>query len=123
MGKFVIKVNEKGNPHFNLLATNGQVIGTSEVYNSMAACKNGIESVKNCCGGEVEDTTEEGYKTLKHPKFVVKPYGKDRFKFDLKAKNGQVILSSQGYESKKSCLNGIESIKKNAPEAPIVVGE
>ena len=40
-------------------------------------------------------------------------------KFDLKATNGQVIATSEGYKAAASCLNGIESVKKNAPDAPI----
>ncbi|NNE12261.1 MAG: YegP family protein [Ilumatobacter sp.] len=39
------------------------------------------------------------------------------FRFRLKASNGQVIAVGEGYKSKKSCLNGIESIRKNAPDA------
>jgi uncharacterized protein YegP (UPF0339 family) len=42
------------------------------------------------------------------------------YRFNLKAGNGQVIATSQGYASKASALNGIESIKKNAPDAAIV---
>ena len=45
MGKFVVKETKTG-VKFDLLATNGQVIATSEVYTTEAACKNGIESVK-----------------------------------------------------------------------------
>ena len=45
MGKFIIKQGKTG-VRFNLLATNGQVIGTSEIYKSDASCLNGIESVK-----------------------------------------------------------------------------
>ncbi len=123
MGKFVIVINDKGNPHFNLLATNGQVIGTSEVYNSMAACKNGIESVKKCVDGEIEDTTVEGFETVKHPKFVVSQDKAGKFRFNLKAKNGEIILSSQGYETKVSCINGVNSVKKNAPDAEVVDAE
>ena len=123
MGKFVIVVNEKGNPHFNLLATNGQVIGSSEVYNSMAACKNGIESVKKCVEGGIEDTTVEGFEAVKHPKFVVTQDKAGKFRFNLKAKNGEIILSSQGYVSKDSCLNGIKSVKSNAPDAAVVDAE
>ena len=36
-----------------------------------------------------------------------------------KARNGEIIASSEGYKSKASCLNGIESVKKNAPDADI----
>lgn len=42
------------------------------------------------------------------------------YRFNLKASNGQVIATSQGYASKANALNGIESIKKNAPDAAIV---
>jgi uncharacterized protein YegP (UPF0339 family) len=43
-----------------------------------------------------------------------------KYRFRLKAGNGQVIATGQGYESKKACLNGIESIRKNAPGATLV---
>ena len=61
MGKFVIKKSDAGT-RFNLKASNGQVIATSEVYNSMASCKNGIESVRrNAPVAAVENQTVEGY--------------------------------------------------------------
>ncbi len=51
-------------------------------------------------------------------KFEVYQSGKNKeFRFRLKADNGQTILSSEGYTSKASCLNGIESVKKNASDA------
>ena len=58
MGKFVVKSTASG-IKFDLKATNGQVIATSEVYESEAACMNGIESVKKNCIGAVEDQTVE----------------------------------------------------------------
>ncbi len=123
MGKFAIIDNGKG-PHFNLIATNGQVIGTSETYKSMVSCKNGIESVKkNAVIAGIEDTTVEGYETIKNPKFVIKEDKAGKFRFNLQAKNGEIILSSQGYATMVSCKNGIESVKKNAPEAPIAEEE
>lgn len=42
---------------------------------------------------------------------------KNEYRFRLKAANGQNILSSEGYSSKAGCMNGIESVKKNAPDA------
>lgn len=42
------------------------------------------------------------------------------FRFRLKAPNGEIIATSEGYSSKKSCMNGIQSVMKNAPNAPIV---
>jgi hypothetical protein len=50
-------------------------------------------------------------------KFEVYQSGKNNeFRFRLKAGNGQTILSSEGYTSKASCLNGIESVKKNSSD-------
>lgn len=46
--------------------------------------------------------------------FEVSKRGNGEFQFNLKAGNGQVILSSEGYKAKESCLNGIESVRKNA---------
>jgi uncharacterized protein len=51
---------------------------------------------------------------MAHPEFQVKAGKNNEFYFSLTAKNGQTILSSQGYSSKSGCENGIESVKKNA---------
>ena len=45
------------------------------------------------------------------------------YRFRLKARNGEIILASEGYKEKKSCLSGIESVKKNAPDAEITRAE
>ncbi|MCF0150796.1 MAG: YegP family protein [Firmicutes bacterium] len=116
MGKFVIKETKTGY-HFNLVAGNGQVIGSSQTYASLESCKNGIESVKNNCVGAVEDQTVENVVEVKHPKFEVYTDKAGEFRFRLKARNGENILASEGYTAKASCMNGIESVKKNAPEA------
>lgn len=120
MGKFVIKKTNTG-IKFDLKAGNGEVIATSEVYESEAACKNGVASVaKNAPVAAVEDQTVEGFAAEKHPKFEVYEDKAGEFRFRLKATNGQVIAVSEGYKAKASCLNGVESVKKNAPEAEIV---
>lgn len=120
MGKFVMAQAKTG-VKFNLKATNGQVIATSQVYKSDAACKKGIASVvKNSQVAEIEDQTVEGYATLKNPKFEMYQDKAGEYRFRLKATNGQIIAVGEGYTEKKSCLNGIASIKKNAVDAPIV---
>ena len=53
-------------------------------------------------------------------KFEVYKDKAGEYRFRLKAGNGQVIAVSEGYKSKTSCMNGIESVKKNAPTAVIV---
>jgi uncharacterized protein YegP (UPF0339 family) len=53
-------------------------------------------------------------------KFEIYQSKNGEYRFRLKASNGQIIATGQGYKSKASCLNGIESVKKNAPEADVV---
>lgn len=120
MGKFVIKKTATG-VKFDLLATNGQVIASSEIYTSDAACKNGIESViKNSAVAKVEDQTVEGYETVTNPKFEMYTDKAGEYRFRLKARNGEVIAVSEGYKAKASCENGIESVIKNAADAEVV---
>ncbi|MBO4406991.1 MAG: YegP family protein [Clostridia bacterium] len=119
MGKFVFKTTKTGYK-FNLKATNGEIIATSEIYTTEKACMNGIASVKANCVGPIEDQTVEGYEVQKHPKFEVYTDKAGEYRFRLKAKNGQIIAVSEGYKAKPSCLNGVDSVKRNAPDAPIV---
>ena len=120
MSKFVIRTVNSG-VKFDLKATNGQTILTSEVYTTEAACRKGIESImENAPDANVENQTEEGYETLTHPKFEMYQDKAGEFRFRLKARNGEIIGTSEGYTAKAGCLNGIESVKKNAGDAEIV---
>lgn len=119
MGKFVVKEVPSG-VKFDLKAGNGEVIATSEVYTTEAACMKGIESVKkNAPVAGVEDQTVEEVAAVKNPKFEVYQDKAGEFRFRLKATNGQVIATGEGYKAKASCLNGVESVKKNAVDAPV----
>ncbi|MBE6910811.1 MAG: DUF1508 domain-containing protein [Ruminococcaceae bacterium] len=119
MGKFVIK-DAKGGCKFNLKAGNGEVILTSEIYTSLASCKNGIASVqKNAPAAALEDQTAEGFEKQKNPKFEVYTDKAGEFRFRLKAGNGEIIGASESYKAKASCLNGIESVRKNAADGTI----
>jgi uncharacterized protein YegP (UPF0339 family) len=119
IGKFVIKDTKTG-VKFDLKASNGEVILTSEVYKSEKSCRNGVASVaKNAAVAAIEDQTVEGYETQKCPKFEIYTDKAGETRFRLKAKNGQNIGSSEGYKSMKSCRNGIASVVKNAPEAAV----
>ena len=121
--KFEIKQTKNGGFRFNLIATNGQVIATSEVYSSLDGCKNGVESVRKNCTAHVEDQTKEGFETLTHPKYEVYKDKIGEFRFRLKAKNGEIIATGEGYKAKASCLKGIDSIRRNAPESPVEKAE
>ena len=123
MGKFVIKKTKTG-IKFDLKAGNGEIIASSEVYNSEGSCRKGVASVqKNAPIAAVENQTEEGYKAEKHPKFEVYTDKAGEFRFRLKATNGQIIAVSEGYKAMSGCMNGIESVKKNAADAEIVKQE
>lgn len=105
-GKFEVKTGKTGKVRFNLKASNGQVILTSEAYDSMAAAKKGITSVKK---NATNDKRFER-KTAKDGS----PY------FVLKAANGEAIGKSEMYKTVKSMENGVASVGRNAPDAPIV---
>ncbi len=123
MGKFAVKKVKTG-IKFNLKAGNGEIIATSEVYTTRGACMNGIASVrKNSAIAKLEDQTVEDYKTVTNPKFEVYVDKAGEFRFRLKARNGEIIAVSEGYKAKASCMNGIESVRKNAPEAAVVEEE
>ena len=123
MGKFVVKETEKC-VHFNLVASNGEVIGSSQNYSAKDGCLNGIESVrKNAEAAKLEDQTVENFETETNPKFEIYTDKAGEFRFRLKARNGEIILSSEGYKAKASCKNGVESVRKNAPEAKIEEAE
>ena len=117
MSKFLIRKTATGFK-FDLKAGNGQTIASSEVYASEASCLKGVESVKkNAAGANLEDLTEESVKTATNPKFELYTDKAGEYRFRLKARNGEVIATSEGYKAKPSCLNGIESVRKNAHEA------
>ena len=123
MGKFVIKSTEKGS-RFNLVAGNGEVIATSQTYKALKSCQGGIASVQACAPvANVEDQTREDWETEKCPKFQVYLDKAGEYRFRLLARNGQNIAASEGYTRRTSCMNGIESVRKNAVDAKIEMEE
>ena len=119
MGKFLIRTVASG-VKFDLKAANGQIVASSEVYDTRSACENGIKSVrKNAPKASVEDQTAEGFKSTTNPKFELYTDKSGQFRFRLKARNGQIIAVSEGYATKANCEHGIESVRVNAPEAEI----
>ena len=104
-GKFELYKDKAGEYRFRLKAGNGQIVLVSEAYKARGSAENGIESVRK--NAPTDDRYErKGTKRGKHM-------------FNLKATNGQVIGTSEQYESEASRDVGIESVKKNAPDAGI----
>ena len=86
-------------------------------------CKVGAESVRTNCAVDVEDQTVEGFEVLKNPKYEMFLDVGGKYRFRLKASNGEIVAASQAYADKASCLKGIRSIGSHAPDAEIVVME
>jgi uncharacterized protein YegP (UPF0339 family) len=103
--KFEITTRKNGEFQFNLKAANGQTILSSEGYSTKSAAMNGIESVR-------KNSAREGA-------FEVKEAKNGQSYFLLKATNGQVIGQSEMYAAASGLKNGIESVRKNAPEAVV----
>lgn len=119
MGKFVVKATKTGFV-FNLKAGNGEVIATSEIYTTEAACMKGAESVRNnAANAKLEDQTVAEVSAVTNPKFELYTDKAGEFRFRLKARNGEIIAVSEGYKAKASCLNGIDSVRRNAPDAAV----
>ena len=119
MGKFVVTEVKTG-VKFNLKANNGQVICSSQVYKTFETCKKGINSIKkNAPIADVEDQTVEGFEVKKNPKWEIYEDKAGEFRFRLKATNGQIIATSEGYKTMKSCRNGIASVQKNSVDAKV----
>ena len=105
MGKFVIKKGANGQYYFSLKADNGQKILASEGYTTKPACNNGVDSVK----ANAKDDSKYDRKTSTNSKYY----------FNLKATNGQIIGTSEMYETAAGRDGGIESVKSNAPGAEV----
>ena len=104
-GKFELKKSKSDRFHFNLKAGNGQVIMSSEMYETKPAALNGIESIKK--NAAEESRFEKRVNSKNEPFFI------------LKARNGQEIGRSEYYSSESAMNNGIESVRKNAPDATV----
>ncbi|GGE53432.1 YegP family protein [Actibacterium pelagium] len=104
-GKFEVYKDKGGEFRFRLKAGNGEIILASEGYKRKASCENGVASVmKNA-------PTDARYER--------KETKSGKPMFNLKATNGQVIGTSESYSSESARDNGIESVKKNAPDAKV----
>ncbi len=103
-GRFDLKRAKDGSFFFTLVAGNGEIVGKSEMYKAKASAKNGIESVKKNAPNRArfKDPWEGNG---------------GKWYFGLKARNGEVILSSQGYSSQSGAENGIAGVQRAADGA------
>ena len=106
MVKFVIKLGNKGQFYFSLKANNGQKVLSSEGYTSKSACTNGIDTVKN---NAKDDTKHDRWDS-----------SDGKYFFNLKPSNGQIIGTSEMYETSGRRDSGIEAVKSNTPGASVL---
>ena len=112
MGKFVISKTPTG-CRFSLHAANGEIVATSEVYSTAAACEKGIQGVRKCAHSAPEtDLTGEAALPA-NPRFEIFSDKAGSFRFRLRARNGKIILAGQPYSTIAACRKGIESVRKN----------
>lgn len=125
-GQFVCYKTAKGYWNYRLKASNKETIAVSggTGYSSFSACKAGIESVRKNSGAKVEDQTLQKFEQLTNPKFEIYMDKAGKYRYRLKASNGELICTSEdGYASKDSCKKGIASLAKWAAEADVVKEE
>ena len=101
MAKFEIKQDKNGKFRFNLKASNGQIILSSQAYSSKSACLNGVESVKK--NSQMDSRYER------------KVANNGKHYFVLKASNGQIIGTSQMYSSRTGLEGSVKSTKEPKP--------
>lgn len=121
-GQFVYYQTAKGYWNYRLKASNDATIAVSggTGYKDLRSLKAGIESVRKLRskGGRSD---LEVLRTAQNPKFEIYLDKAGKYRFRLKASNGELICTSEdGYASKDSCKKGIASLAKWAAEAEVV---
>ncbi len=115
--RFEVREAVNGEPYFVLKAANGAILGRSETYSSQANVDNGIASVmKNAPIAEVDDLTAADA-PKRNAEFELFNGKSGEFYFRLRAKNGRILFTSEGYTTKAAANNGMEAIIELAKEA------
>ena len=110
--KYQVYKDIAGKYRFRLRAANSKIVAVSEAYESKAGCMNGVKSVQKNCRSPVEDQTKELEK-LSNPKYELFIDSVSEYRFNLKAANGEIVATSEGYESKNGALNGIDAVQRS----------
>ncbi len=114
--KYQMYKDVAGKFRFRLKAANNKIVAVSEAYEQRSGCLNGIKSVQSNCNSEIYDATIEG-PTVLNPKYTIFFDAKCGYRFNLTAKNGEIIAASEGYSTKDGCINGIRAVQKSCEAA------
>jgi uncharacterized protein YegP (UPF0339 family) len=110
--KYQVYKDIAGKYRFRLRAANNKILAVSEAYESKSGCTSGVKSVQKNCQSQIEDKTIE-CKKLPDPKYELFVDSNLKFRFNLIASNGQIIASSEAYNSKQGCMRGIKAVKNS----------
>lgn len=123
MGMFTVQPM-RGGYRFDLKAGNGQTVAVSPIWHTMRDCLAGIERVRQLVEAPIEDQTVSHPVPLDCPKYEIYYSDKNRLHcFRLKDTDDRILLFAENYTAKRSCKNGIRSVRNNAPEAPVAKDE
>lgn len=117
-GRYEISRNENGEYFFTLVTVSGRALAHSGVYTTVAVCKKGIASLRVNADAPLDDMSDEieGFEpkdVIKCPKIEVFQKTSDLggYNFTVRAKNGNVIATGEGYGTKKRCLEAISNLR------------
>ena len=124
-GMFTYRKTDKGNFIFYLVASNHETLAYGEAYPYESSCLAGIESARKFApivfDGKIEDQTKAKVEEITHPKWEVYKDKSGKFRFRLKANNGNLLaVSESGYASKQGCINGMMSVANQSKDAPVI---
>jgi uncharacterized protein YegP (UPF0339 family) len=110
--KYQVYKDMSGKFRFRLRAENNKIVAVSEAYERKAGAMKGVKSVQSNCQSEIEDTTIQSEK-IANPKYQIFADIASKYRFNLSASNGEIIATSEGYETKQGCTNGIKAVKNS----------
>ena len=110
--KYQVYNDIAGKFRFRLRAANNKIVAVSEAYDSKASCVKGVKSVQGNCNSHIEDKTVDAER-LSNPKYEVFMDIASKFRFNLKAPNGEIIAASEAYQTKQNVLRGIEAVQNS----------
>ena len=110
--KYQVYRDMAGKFRFRLRAENNKIVAVSEAYERKAGVINGVKSVQSNCQSKIEDKTIQAEK-ISNPKFEMFTDVASKYRFNLKAANGEIIAASEGYETKQGCMNGIKAVQNS----------
>lgn len=114
-GRYEISKNELGEYRFSLVTVSGRALAHSGLYKTLGVCKKGIASLRVNSDAPLDDRSEwiDGLRSaeIKCPRIELTEEGFGGYNFLVRAKNGSVIATGEGYGTKKRCLEAIANLR------------